>query len=125
MLQYIRALVAQWIVQTRPKGTISVRFRTRALDSQEFAQFRFVEADDEVFAHRDDGHAHLPALLYHLLALSKVRTDIVIGECDAVRRKEILRRVAEVTGRSRVNCYLFFVHTRMLIIDDKIVQRPI
>ena len=62
-------LVAQWIEQSRPKGEMWVRFLPRGLDSKELLEPLFVETDDELIAYRDDGNAHLAALLYHFFAL--------------------------------------------------------
>src|SRR3989338_305714 len=72
------------------------------LYGEQFAQLGLVESDDEVLSDGNHGYAHLSAFFYHLLALREVGADVVIGECDAICCEEILRRVAEVTGRCRV-----------------------
>src|SRR3989338_2612332 len=108
------ALVAQWIVQTRPKGTISVRFRTRALNSKKLLEPVLVEADYQFIAYRDDGDAHLAAFLDHLLTLRKVGRNIVVREWYLVLGEKILRRVAKVARGGRVNGDLRFCYHRWI-----------
>ena len=77
----------------------------RLLYMQKLAQTVFVEADNEIVVYGDDRYAHLTAFLYHFLTLGQIGSDIVIGEGYMVCGKEVLCRVAEVTGRCRINSY--------------------
>src|SRR3990167_6387796 len=108
LLQFANALVAQWIVQTRPKGTISVRFRTRApkrlgLYPELGGEFLAVKADHNVASDDDDRHAQLARHLDHLLALSRVACHVVAGVLYPLFGKELLGHLAKVAGRRRVN----------------------
>src|SRR3989344_646403 len=84
------------------------------LYSEQLLESLLVEADDDVVIYRDDRHAHLSGLLYHFLALREVRGDIVLRVRDLVLREEILRRMAEVASRRRVDCYIVS-HTKLVI----------
>jgi hypothetical protein len=108
MVEYMHPLVAQWIEQSRPKGEMWVRFLPRGLYREQFFQFLFVKSNDEILPYRDDGDAHLSAFLNHFFALLKIARDVVIGKRDVIGSKKILRRMAEVTGRCRVNGYRGF-----------------
>lgn len=81
-------------------------------DREQLLEPILIESDDEIGADRDDRHAHLAALFYHLLALRKIGGDVVLGVLHAVLAEEFLRRLAEVAGRRRVNGDLFCLHTR-------------
>jgi hypothetical protein len=80
-------------------GQAYALFAFSLLDREKFAELIFVETNDKLVVHRDDGNAHLAALLYHLLTLRKVGGDIVIREFHVVLGKEILSRMAKVARR--------------------------
>lgn len=86
----------------------TIKDTPQTLGREEFAEALFVEADDEVAAHRDDGHAHLAALLYHFLTLGEVGRDVVVREVNFVGAEKVFRHVAKVARRGRVNGYLLF-----------------
>ncbi len=74
--------------------------RSYVLDFEQLLDFWLVETDDDLAANENDRHAHLTALLYHLLPPLGVNRHIVFGIGDSLLLEEDLRRVAIDTGRS-------------------------
>lgn len=77
--------------------------------ADERGELLLVEADDHLVVHEDDGDAHLPALLYHFLALLEVGLDVEVRVRDVVLSQEILGELAKVARRGAVDSD-FFIH---------------
>ena len=70
---------------------------------QYLAQTRLVESDDDLITDDDHRHAHLAGLFDHFLTLREVARHVEIGEFNMMFREKILRRMAKVAGRGRIN----------------------
>lgn len=64
------------------------------LDAEQLLDFGLIEADDDFAADNNHRHAHLPALLYHLLPPLRVSRHIMLGIGDSLLLEKDLRRVA-------------------------------
>ena len=64
---------------------------------KEFADFWFIEADDNIFTNHDDGDAHLTSDFAHFLTLFGIVRYVVIGVLNLIFIEEIFCHVAEVT----------------------------
>ncbi len=123
MVSCAHAFIAQWIELLRPKEEILVRFRVRAhtqntrqagvlcssgrLETEEFAQLRLIETNDDIVADANDRHTHLLRHLNHFLALLCVSRYIMFGILDIVGSEKFLGSMAEVADRRTVNYYCF------------------
>src|SRR3989344_1600631 len=85
-----------------------VRFiQQNELYRKKFAQFFFVEANDELVTYINHRHAHLTAFLDHLLTLGEIGRDIVIRKLNLVGAEKIFRHMAKVACRGRIDGNFF------------------
>lgn len=73
------------------------------LNVERLAQAILIKTDDNILIDRNHRHSHLAALLHHFLALREIFGDIVFREYNIILTEKVLRRMAEVAGRGRIN----------------------
>ena len=84
-----------------------------SLDAQKPLQPASIEADDNLVVDRDHRHGHPSGSRNQLFAGGGVVGDVLRGERDAMRRKELFRRVTRLSGRGPVHGDLLSRHVTL------------
>lgn len=87
----------------------------RFLEPKKLDELTLVEADDHIVTDEYNRHAHLAALVDHLLALLHVVRYVVFRVCNVVLLEELLTHLAEVTGWGGVNGDVLLIHGDFLV----------
>lgn len=83
------------------------------MDIEQFVNPGLIEANNDVLADFDNGHAHLSAHLLHIPGRSRIPGDVDVPEFDIVRPEILHGSLAPTASRRRENndfglFFLFF-----------------
>jgi hypothetical protein len=73
------------------------------VDIEQFVNPGLIEANNDILADFDNGHAHLPAHFLHIPGSGRILGDIDVPELDIVRPEVLHGSLAPTTGGRREN----------------------